>query len=70
MRYKDTDPANLYRDCFGYVVNCTMANCHHLSLEDAEDIMVKLTDRKAEAIHRIREGLDKFYAAFIARLEE
>lgn len=38
MRYKDTDPANLYRDCFGYVVNCTMANCHHLSLEDAEDI--------------------------------
>ena len=39
-------------------------------LEDAEDIMAKLTDRKAEAIHRIREGLDKFYAAFIARLED
>ncbi len=38
MRYKDTDPDNLYRDCFGYVVHCTMANCHHLSLEDAEDI--------------------------------
>lgn len=37
-RYKDTAPASLYRDCFWYVVNCTMSNCHHLSMEDAEDI--------------------------------
>lgn len=36
--YKDTDPAHLYRDCWDYVVSCTMANCHHLSLEEAEDI--------------------------------
>lgn len=38
-RYKDTEPANLYRDCWEYVVACVMGSCDHLRREDAEDIV-------------------------------
>lgn len=37
-KYRDIDPANIYRDCWEYVVSCTMANCKHLSRQGAEDI--------------------------------
>lgn len=37
-KFNDNDPASLYRDCWEYVVACTMANCPHLSREEAEDI--------------------------------
>ena len=35
---RDTDPATLYRKCWKYVVDCTMANCSHLRREESEDI--------------------------------
>lgn len=35
---KETNPTNLYRDCWEKVVACTMANCNHLSRQGAEDI--------------------------------
>ena len=35
---RDTDPATLYRKCWKYVVDCTMANCWHLRREESEDI--------------------------------
>lgn len=37
-KYRDTNPIHLYRDCWEYVVACTMANCRHLSRQEAEDI--------------------------------
>ena len=37
-KYYNNDPACLYRDCYEYVVACTMANCPHLTREWAEDI--------------------------------
>ena len=37
-KYLSTDPGKLYLDCWEYVVACTMANCRHLSRQDAEDM--------------------------------
>lgn len=37
-RCRSTDPATLYRECWEYVVACTMGNCPHLRREDAEDM--------------------------------
>lgn len=49
--YTDTDPSNLYRDCYNYVVDCVKARCFKLRYEEIEDCasqaFLELFERKA-----------------------
>lgn len=35
--YTDTDPSNLYRDCYNYVADRVKARCFTLRYEEVED---------------------------------
>jgi hypothetical protein len=52
--YTDTDPSNLYRDCYNYVVDCVKARCFKLRYEEVEDCVsqafLELFERKALAL--------------------
>lgn len=49
--YTDTDPSNLYRDCYNYVVNRVKGRCFSLRYKEVEDCVsqafLELFERKA-----------------------